>query len=248
LAALGLLAALALAVAGCGGGGDPGGETESAARKKLEAAAAKISNAKSMRLSLQFETEEDGDPQPLTCLELAVDTRKPERVDLSFYETSCANGTETNELIAIGHRAWGSTGPASWREAKITPKLLRELGDEQTHFDRLMAAAEDIQTEPDGQRDARYSFKAPASAFPGSEELGDLTVEFDAAIDPQGYLRELVVHGEEDGAGATVTVHYEGVNQKQTIEPPNPNEVKGPVTPIETRDQLDALFGFSSTP
>jgi hypothetical protein len=248
VAALGLLAAFALTVAGCGGGGDSGDESESATRKKLEAGAAKISNAKSMRLSLGFEAEEDGETEPLGCLDLAVNTRKPERVDLSFYETSCANGTETNELIAIGHRAWGSTGPASWREAKITPKLLRELGDEQTDFGQLMAAAEDIETEPDGQRDGRYSFKAPASSFPGSEELGDLTVEFDAAVDPQGYLRELIVHGEEDGAGATVTVHYEGVNQKQTIEAPNPNEVQGPVTPIETRDQLDALFGLSSSP
>jgi hypothetical protein len=51
------------------------------------------------------------------------------------------------------------------------PELLRELGDEQTHFGKLMAAAEDIETEPDGQRDGHYWCKAPASAFPGSEDL-----------------------------------------------------------------------------
>jgi hypothetical protein len=247
-AALGVLATLALVVAGCGGGGGGGGDSESeaAARKKLEAAAAKIENAQSMRLSLLFEAEEGGDSTPLACLDLAVDTRKPESVDLTFYESSCANGTETSELIAIGRRAWGQTGPDSWREAKITPELLKELADEQSDFGELTAAAENIEVKPDGQSDERYSFEAPASAFPSSSELGDLKVEFEAVIDRQGYLRELVIHGDEDGAGATVTVSYDSVNEPQSIEPPSPNEVQGPVSPIKTRDQLDALFGLSS--
>jgi hypothetical protein len=245
-AALGLLATLAVLVAGCGGGGGGDSESEAAARKKLENAATKIENAKSMQLSLLFEAEEDGDAEPLACLELAVDTGEPESVDLVFYEESCANGTQSSELIAIGRRAWGSTGPASWREAKITPELLRELADEQSDFGELTAAAENIEVVPDGQSDERYSFEAPASAFPGSSELGDLKVEFEAVIDRQGYLRELVIHGDEDGAGATVTVHYDSVDEPQSIEPPSPNEVQGPVSPIETRDQLDALFGLSS--
>jgi hypothetical protein len=246
-AALGLLAMFALVVAGCGGGGggsDP--EAESASRKKLESAAAKIEDAKSMRLSLLFEAEEDGDAQPLACLELSADTRKPERVDLLFFEETCANGTQSSELIAIGRRAFGATGSGSWREAKITPQLLKELGSEQSDFGELTEAAEDITVEPDGQADERYSFEAPASAFPGSSDLGDLQVEFEAVIDRQGYLSELVIHGDEDGAGATVTVHYNDVNEPQQIEAPSQNEVHGPVSPIETRDQLDALFGLSS--
>lgn len=247
LVALLAMAAFALVVSGCGGsGGGSDSESESAARKRLENAATKIENAKSMKLSLLFEAEEDGDAQPLACLELAADTREPESVDLTFYESSCANGTETSELIAIGRRAWGQTGPGSWREAKITPELLKELGDEQSDFGELTDAAENIEVEPDGQSDERYSFEAPASAFPGSSELGDLKVEFEAVIDRQGYLRELVIHGDEDGAGATVTVHYDGVDEPRSIEPPSPSEVHGPVSPIKTRDQLDALFGLSS--
>jgi hypothetical protein len=241
----------ALLVAGCGGGGGGGGgggdpESESASRKKLENAATKIEVARSMRLSLLFEAEEDGDSEPLACLDLALDTSKPERVDLVFYEGSCGGGTRASELIAIGHRAYGSTGPGTWRQAKITPQLLHELSEEQTHFGELTKAAEDIEVVPDGQSDERYSFEAPASAFPGSSELGDLKVEFEAVIDRQGYLRELVIHGDEDGAGATVQVNYQGVDQPQSIEAPSPDEVHGPVTPIETRDQLDALFGLSS--
>jgi len=102
--ALGLLAALALAIAGCGGG-DSGGESESAARKKLEAGAAKVSGAESLRLSLGFEAEEDGETEPLGCLDLAVDTAKPESIDLHFFDESCEGGTEAHEMIAIGRRA-----------------------------------------------------------------------------------------------------------------------------------------------
>lgn len=238
---LGLLAALALVIAGCGGGGDSGGDSESASRKKLEAGADKVSGAKSVDLTLGFEIEEDGDPEQIGCLELWVDTGKPEAVDIVVFEDGC-HGKIANELIAVGRRAWGSTGPGSWREAKITPALLREISDEQTDFGELMAAAEDIEVVPDGQADERYSFDAPASAFPGSADLGDLEVEFEATLDRRGYLRELVVHGDEDGAGATVTANYENIE----IQAPHPDDVKGPVTSIRTQEELDALFGLST--
>jgi hypothetical protein len=248
------LAVLGLLAAGCGGG-DSGGESESAARKKLEAGATKISGADSMRLSLGFEAEEDGETEPLGCLDLAVDTAKPESIDLLFFDKSCEGGTEAHEMIAVGRRAWGSTGPGSWREAKITPALLHEISDEQTDFSQLMAAAEDIEATPEGGSVEEgggkfvdvtsYSFEAPASAFPGADpDLGDLKVEFEATLDRQGYLRELIVHGDEDGAGATVTAKYEDIDEPQHIEPPSPKEVQGPVTPIRTRDELDALFGL----
>jgi hypothetical protein len=222
-AALGLLAAIALVIAGCGGG-DAGGESESAARKKLEAGAQMTSEAESLRLSLLLETEEEGESETVGCLKLDADTAKPESFDLLLFNFSCEGGTEAHELIAIGRRAWASTGPESWREAKITPALLREISDEQTDFGELMAAAEDVKVVPDGQADERYSFKAPASAFPGSTDLGDLEVEFEATLDPRGYLRELVVHGDEDGAGATVTANYKNIDEPLEIQPPHPDE------------------------
>lgn len=239
-----LAAALALAIAGCGGGGDSSGDSESASRKKLEAGADKVSGAKSLDLTLGFEIEEDGDPEAIGCLELWVDTGKPESVDIVVFDDSC-HGRVANELIAIGRRAWGSTGPHSWQEAKITPSLLRELSDEQTDFGELMAAAEDIEVVPDGQADERYSFDAPASAFPGSADLGDLEVEFEATLDRRGYLRELVVHGEVDDAGATVTAIYKNIDEPLEIQAPHPDEVKGPVTTISSQEELDALFGLS---
>jgi hypothetical protein len=249
------LAVLGLVAAGCGGGGDSGGESESAARMKLEAGATKVSGADSMRLSLGFEAEEDGESEPLGCIDLAVDTAKPESIDLLFFDQSCEGGTEAHELIAIGRRAWGSTGPGSWREAKITPALLHELADEQTDFGQLMAVAEDIEATPEGDAVEEpggklvditsYSFEAPASAFPGADpDLGDLKVEFEATLDRHGYLRELRFHGDEDGVGATVTAKYEDINEPQHIEAPSPAEVQGPVSPIRTREELDALFGL----
>lgn len=257
-AALGLLAALALLVAGCGGAGSDG-ESESASRKKLEAGAAKINGAKSMRISLLFEAEEDGESEEIGCLNLAADTAKPERVDLTIFDLNCSGGTEAHELIAVGHRAWASSSddPESWAAARITPELLHELGNEQTEFSELMAAAEDIEVDSEGAAVEEgdgdyvdvplYSFEAPASAFPGSDDdLGDLKVEFEAALDRHGYLRELKFHGDEDGAGATVTATYEDIDQDLGITPPDPSDVKGPARPIHSREELDA-FGLPST-
>lgn len=257
LAALGVLAALALAAAGCGGGADSGGESEAAARKKLEAGADKISHAKSLRASILFEVEEDGDAEEIGCLDMAVDTRKPERFDLSFFDLNCSGGAESHEMIAVGHRAWGSSEPGSWTAAKIAPELLHELDDEQTDLTKLLDAAEDIKAVPRGGAVeegngtfvdvTEYSFEAPASAFPGSDDIGDVQVEFDATVDRHGFLRELVVHGDEDGAGATVTANYDDIDQDLGIAPPDPGEVHGTVTKVETRDQLDALFGLPSS-
>jgi hypothetical protein len=56
---LALVAAVGLVAAGCGGGS--GGESEPASKRKLEAAAAKIKGAKSLRMSLGFASEEDGE-------------------------------------------------------------------------------------------------------------------------------------------------------------------------------------------
>lgn len=252
------LAVLGLVAAGCGGA-DSGGESESAARKKLEAGAAKINGAKSMRVSLLFEAEEDGETEEIGCLNLAADTANPERVDLTIFNLNCSGGTEAHELIAVGHRAWASSSddPESWAAARITPELLHELGSEQTDFGELMGAAEDIEVDSEGaaveEGDGNfvdvplYSFEAPASAFPGSDDLGDLRVEFDVTLDRHGYLRELKFHGDEDGAGATVTATYEDIDQDLGITPPDPSEVKGPARPIHSREELDELFGFPST-
>jgi hypothetical protein len=254
LGALAALAVLALVAAGCGGG-DGGGESEAAARKKLEAGATKTTDAKSLRMSLGFEAEEEGESQEIGCLDLAVDTAKPEKVDLVFFDQSCAGGAEAHELIAIGRKAWGLSGPGSWRAAKITPALLHELSSEQTDFGKLMAAAENIEATPEGgaveEGDhfvdvTSYDFEAPASAFPGSEDLGDLKVQFQALLDRKGFLRELTVHGDENGFGATVTAKYDDIDEPTGIGPPDPDEVQGPVGPIETRDQLDTLFGLST--
>jgi hypothetical protein len=254
--AIALLAAAALGgVAGCGGGS--GGESESASKKKLEAAAAKIQSAMSLRMSLGFASEEEGESQELGCLDLSIETGKPEKVDLAFFDVGCSGGTEVHELIAVGHRAWGTEDLETWRPAKITPALLHELSNEDTDFGKLMESAEDITVDPEGggveEGDKgkfvavpKYYFEAPASAFSGSEDLGDLKVEFEATVDRQGYLRELVVHGDEDGVGATVTAEYEDIDQDLGITAPDPSEVKGPVSPIKTRGQLDALFGLST--
>jgi hypothetical protein len=134
---------------------------------------------------------------------------------------------------------------------------MRELSSEDTDFAQLMEAAEDISVDPEGGgveegkagkfvAVPKYFFEAPASAFSGSEDLGDLKVEFEATVDRQGYLRELVVHGDEGGVGATVTAEYEDFDQDMGITPPDPSEVTGPVSPIKTRGQLDALFGLST--
>lgn len=254
-AALVALAAFALLAAGCGGGGG-GSADEAKLRKALEAGAAKIAAAESLRTSVLFEVEEGGEADELGCLDLAVDTAKPERFDLSFFDLNCSGGAEARELIAVGHRAWASssTEPGAWTAARIAPGLLREVGDEQADLRQLIAAAEAIEADPAGGAveagdghfvdAAKYSFEAPASAFPGSSDLGDLKVEFEATLDRHGYLRELVVHGDEDGTGATVTDKFDDIDQDLGIEPPSPTEVQGPTTTINSRADFEALFSL----
>jgi hypothetical protein len=251
LLALLMLAAL---LAGCGGGSGSSGD-EAAARKKLEAAGQKLTDAGSFEVSLLIEAEEDGeDPEQLGCVDLGVDNRKPVSIDMRIYDLNCSGGSEGKELIAIGHRAWAASGEGSWTAAKITPDVIRELNDEQTtDLQGLFEAAEDVEqvTGEDaveegaggGEAWEEFRFKAPASAFPDAEDLGDTDVEFEAAIDGQGYLTELTLHGEAEGAGATVTETYEDIDKDLVIRPPRPSEVEGSVRTIDSREELEALLG-----
>jgi hypothetical protein len=259
-----LLAGLAAFAAGCGGGGGSD-SSETALRKKLEAGAQKVKTAKSARVSLAFEVETDGEePQELGCVNLATETAKPERFDLTFFDQNCQGGLEAHELIAVGSKAWASSsgpqgeGAGKWEEARITPRLRKELTDEQTDVDQLFSQADKIEehegdaaVEEGGESHfvdvPSYTFEAPASAFPGAgEDLGDLNVEFEAVLDRKGYLRELVIHGEEEGTGATVTATYDDIDQDLGVEPPDPKEVHGSVRSIDSKADLDALFGVTT--
>lgn len=247
----------ALAAVGCGGGGSDS-SSEAAARKKLEAGAQKLTDAKSFRVRVPIETEVEGQTEELGCINLALEHHgKEERVDLLFFDQSCSGGLEAHELIAIDHQAWASSSddPGSWTAATITPAVLNELDDEQTDLAGLFKAAENIEVDDEGSAVDEgesdfvdvpsYTFEAPASAFPGSEDAGDVKIEFEAVLDKKGYLRKLTVHGEEDGTGATVSDEYEEIGENLGITPPDPSEVKGPKQQIRSKADLDRLFGVS---
>ena len=251
-----LLALLALAalLAGCGGGGTDSG-SESTARRELEAAGKKLTAAHSFDVSLQIEVEEDGsDAEEVGCVDLGVDSRKPESIDMRVFDLNCSGGTEGKELIAIGHKAWATSQPGSWTAAEITPAVIHELDAEQTtDLQGLFEAAEDVKQVPrdtaveeaagGGEPKAEFQFKAPASAFPDAEDLGDIDVDFVATVDDKGFLTQLVLHGEAEGAGATVTETYERINSDLGIEPPADDEVHGTVQQIGSREELEALVG-----
>jgi hypothetical protein len=260
-AAIAALLALAAIAAGCGGSGSDS-SSEAAARKKLEAGAQKLTDAKSFRVSVPIEAEVEGQTEELGCVDLALEHHgKNERFDLLFFDQSCSGGLEAHELIAVNHQAWASSSddPESWTAATITPAVLDELDDEQTDLKGLFKAAEDIEVDDEagavdeGESDfvdvPVYSFEAPASAFPGSDDpdLGDVKIEFEAVLDKKGYLRKLTVHGEEDGTGATVSDEYEDIGENLEIAPPDPSEVKGPKQQIRSKADLDRLFGVPST-
>jgi hypothetical protein len=249
-----VLALLLLAlVAGCGGSGSP--EGEATARKKLEAGAAKLTAAHSFEVSLLIEGEEEGsEPEQLGCVVLGVDKGKPEAVDLRIYDLDCSGGSEGKELIAIGRRAWAASGEGSWTAAKISPKVTKELNEEQTtDLKGLFEAAEEIEEVSaedavesragGGEAVSEFSFKAPSSAFPGAGDLGDTDVDFEATVDGRGYLTELKLHGEAEGAGATVTETYDHIGKDLVIRPPAASEIEGTVQQIDSRSELDALLG-----
>jgi hypothetical protein len=250
LAGAALLAALA---AGCGSGS---GSDEAGSRKKLEVGGAKLSAAKSFEVSLLVEIEEGGEPPvEAGCVDLGVDGHGAESIDLRSYDLNCAGGSEATELIAIGHRAWASRSsePGRFTAARISPAVAKELDTEQTtDLQGLFEAAEDIEADSEGGAVLEgkdyvdvtlYSFKAPASAFSGSEDLGDTSIDFTAVIDRKGFLRELTLHGAEDEAGVTVTEKYEDIDADLGIRPPDPSEIHGQTQTIRSRADLDALLG-----
>ena len=230
---------------------------ETAARQKLEAGGQKLSDADSFEVSLLIEGEEEGsDPEQLGCVDLGVDSRKPESIDMRIYDLGCSGGSEGKEMIAIGHRAWVTREPGSWTAARISPAVIHELDDEQrTDLKGLFEAAEDIEEVSSetavearaagGEAVTEFHFKAPASAFPDSEDLGDTDVDFEATIDGRGYLTVLALHGEAEGAGATVTETYEDIDKDLGISPPAASEVHGTVQQIGSREELEALLGAS---
>lgn len=185
---------LSALVARCGGSSGSSGD-ESAARQKLQAGGQKLTDARSFEVSLLIEGEEEGeDPEQLGCLDLGVDKGKPESLDMRIYDLNCSGGSEGKELIAIGHRAWAAGGEGSWTAAKISPSVIGELNDEQTtDLKQLFEAAENIEEvsaedavearAAGGEAVSEYAFKAPASAFPDAEDLGDSDVDFEATID-----------------------------------------------------------------
>jgi hypothetical protein len=258
LPALLALLALALLAAGCGGSGSSADESK--ARRQLEAGGQKLTDADSFEVSLLFEVEEDGsEPEELGCLDLGVDNHRPVSIDMRIYDLNCSGGSEGTELIAIGRRAWASTGAGRYTAARITPQVAKELDDEQTDdLAQLFEAAEGIKAYPKGaaviEGDGRsadataFTFHAPASAFPDSEDLGDTDVEFEAAVDRHGFLRQLVLHGEAEGAGATVTESYEDIDADLGISPPARSEVHGSTKTIRSRADLDELVGNVAAP
>jgi hypothetical protein len=247
--------ALVVVVGGCGGGGSSSGGDEAAARKQLEAAGKKLTDAESFEVSLLIEAAENGgEPEELGCLRMGVDSRKPVSIDMRIYDLNCSGGTEGKELIAIGRRAWASTGTGTYTAAKISPKVTKELNDEQTtDLQGLFESAEDIrqvsaedsveERAAGGEAKTEFSFKAPASSFSGAEALGDTDVEFEATIDAKGFLTELTIHGEAEGAEATATETYDRIDADLGIAPPTATEVHGTVQQIDSKSELEALLG-----
>jgi hypothetical protein len=198
-----------------------------------------------------IEGEESGeDPEELGCVRLGADNRKPVSIDMRIYDVNCSGGSEGAELIAIGQRAWASTGSGAWTAAKLT----KELNAEQTtDLQGLFEAAEDVkevsaetsveERAAGGEAKAEFSFKAPASAFPGSEALGESGVDFEATIDGNGYLTQLVLHGEAEGAAATATETYERIDKPLGISPPAKSEVHGTVQRLDSKAELESLLG-----
>ena len=106
-------------------------------------------------------------------------------------------------------------------------------GDEASARQRLEAAG----------RSSPTPTPSPASTFPGAEGLGDSDVDFEATIDGKGFLTQIVIRGEADGAEATATETYERINSDLGITPPPASDVHGTVRRLDSKGELEALLG-----
>ena len=241
--------ALAAVAAGCGGGGSDS-TSEAAARKKLEAGAQKLTDAKSFRVRVPIEAEVEGKIEELGCVNLALEHHgKEERFDLLFFDQSCSGGLEAHELIAIEPPGLGlerrpgkldggddhARGPRRTRRRTDRPE--GPLRGRRKHRGRPTGGERVEEAEGKFVDVPVYNFEAPASAFPGSEDLGDVRSNSKRSSTSKGYLRELTVHGEEDGTGATVSDEYERHRPGPRNQPARPLRSEGPeaADPLESR-------------
>jgi hypothetical protein len=245
-----LLGALALALgalAGCGGGGGDDGTDEDALRTKIESGFKKVEGAKSVAVALDIRIGEGDEDELLAgCFKLAIDKEGPseddDRLDMQAVEGGCDGAAVSGEVIAVGSHVWVREGTGSWSPATVDPSVLGELTDESTDFATLPGAAEDIEESDEPGGGARYSFKAPASAFNQTEDAGDEDVDFETTIDGKGYLRELLATISIDDAEGVITVDYEDIDKVPAIEPPPKGEVEGVPQEVHSKSELEALL------
>ena len=208
---------------------------EAAPRKKLEAGGAKLTAAKSFEVSLPDRSRRRRRRaggarlrQPRRRQPRQAGTLRPPRSSTS----TARAGAKRTELIAVGHRAWAiepTTGQLDRGEdhARRSP---HELDDEQTNdLQGLFEAAEDIDVDRRRRRGRRsatassstspsYSAsRRPLRPSPTPRTSATLKIDFEAAIDRKGFLRELVCA--RDGTGATVTERYDEATERSARLP-----------------------------
>lgn len=254
LAALVGAALLAVLASGCGGGSGP---SESQIRERLEAGVAEVGAAPSLEATANYEVERSGGsgPEPVECLVARVERGPPTKLDLAAFDSGCESGAKGHEVIAIRNRVWTSIGSGEFAPATVDPSVPTGFVNEEARFKRLLAAAEGFEeadgegtvVEPDGEwvKAPKYLFTAPASSFYDSAEATD-TARFEAVLDRDGYLRELHAFVAAKGATAIVTQRYSGIGEPQRIVAPPRDQVSGPVTRIENREEFEAMLGASA--
>lgn len=247
-----LLRASALAIVGCGGGSESG---EPVLRRRLGQGAAKLEHARSFSASILFQAEtEDEPPEPGEgpCVNVYMDRRRPPlRMEILSFDTGCSGGAEGEDVIVVGDRVRSGSDPGHYGQAKVSPQLIGRLPSEFTKFRKLLAAASDIHegepaaySTPDGdfEEGPTIEFSAPASSFSSVGGAGSTTVAFNALLDRQGFLRELVATVGEESPGVVLTQTYEEIDRPQKILPPDRKEVSGLVRRIRSRKDLEALI------
>jgi hypothetical protein len=254
--ALGL--ALGAAFAGCGGSGGDDGPGEEALRAKIEKGFAQVDQSRSLNAALDIHVGEGGETDVLGgCLKFAIDkggkSDADDRVDMRAVEGGCDGAAVSGEVIAIGSHLWLREGTGTWSAATVDPALLSETTGQAIDFDQLAGAAEDVSeaSQPDEPvypetsdtfKGPRYSFTAPGSAFSQTEGAGDTDVDFEAALDPKGYLRELLGKVKVDDAEGLIKVTYDNFDHISPITAPPTNQVHGPIQHLHSDSELEALL------
>ncbi|HWH20633.1 MAG TPA: hypothetical protein VN671_08870 [Solirubrobacterales bacterium] len=213
---------------------------ESRIRHRLDVAIQRTAAAKSLAVRGVAELGDTGGPRrPFYRLEDRFEDDGTPKNDLRRFPPGSWTGQPTNQILAVGNRAWYRAKADLYRQATLGPKVTTGFEKELAGLERGVAVGRDLK--PLGAR--RYELTVPSSAFNGPEVEAQPTTLV-VSLSADGHLRKLRRIEEESGLVAIIAETFTDFGRSFAIAPPPADAiVEGPAKEVTTQNEFGTLLG-----